>query len=235
MAKIKSSEAALIFRGPPRRLQLHGELPEGNDLQLEPESKISSAFLESRHAFKLKYNRGGKLSSLKMKLGPTVLPGHYKATLKTSKGRVPVEIHVEERPRISVSPAQLSISGAAGDKVKVHVLFTNKGNVGFDIPKTDSVGIYDDDGIETAFASMYRKEENSVDKMLSHFLGKLRDGHGGLLKLRIVEGSGLLPPGGKSSVVLEAQIPSKLKAGHSYHGVWSTSFSENLITVSVKK
>lgn len=235
MPNPKPTEEPLVFRGTPRRLLLQGALPQVDEFEFEPERKLSTFLGSVRRPFKRKTNRQGDLLGLKVKLDPATPPGQYNAALKTKSGTIPVEIHVEARPRISAYPAQFAFTGAAGKKAKIHVTFINRGNVPCEIPQSDSVGVYDDDGIETAFASTYRQDSDKLETLLSHFIGKLRQGHGGLLKLRVLEGHGALPPAGRVAAVIEAQFSSGLKAGHSYHGVWSTSFADYAITVSVTK
>lgn len=235
MPSSNTDGSPLVFRGTPRRMLLQGALPDVSEFEFEPEHKLSAYLGSVRRPFKRKTNRQGDLLGLKVKLDPATPPGRYNAALKTKSGTIPVEMHVEARPRISAYPAQFAFTGAAGKKAKVYVTFINKGNVPCEIPQSDSVGIYDDDGIETAFASTYRQDSDKLETLLSHFIGKLREGHGGLLKLRVPEGHGALPPAGRVAAVIEAQLPSGLKPGHGYHGVWSTPFADYAITVTVTK
>ena len=232
MTQSKLLQHTVHFSGPPRRIILQSALPEIDETEFKPSKELDSFIEDAPNAFRLKRNREGKISDLKIKLSSSTPPGQYKAELKTEAGRIPIEIHVEEHRRVTLSPPQLTFAGAPGEKVRIRALFINKGNVAFDIPKTSSLGIYDDDGIETAFASTYRKNFENTDEFLGHFIKKVRDGHGGLLKLRIVEGSGALLPDSRSSVIIEAQLPSKLRSMHHYHGVWSTSLFEQAVQVS---
>ena len=81
------------------------------------------------------------------------------------------------------------------------------------------VGIYDDNEIELAFAQTYRLETGDANQLVGHLLQKMREGHGGLLKIK-VDGAGALDGGASRVLTLRAQLGSKLKPGHSYHGFW---------------
>ncbi|RDH84492.1 MAG: hypothetical protein DIZ80_03160 [endosymbiont of Galathealinum brachiosum] len=235
MSNLSSNEKSLIFRGPPGRLLLHSSLPSVYGIDFKPDKKLSSVIGNTKSVFKFRSDNSGELKKLKVRLSPNIEPGLYHALLETQEGPITVDIDVEPRKRLTMSPVQMSLNGSPGDKVKIYVLFSNKGNVPLSIIKSDSIGIYDDDGIETAFASTYRMESKDLAEIFSNFSEKLRDGHGGLLKLRVLEGSGELKPGACRSVLIEVQLPSKLKPGHSYHGVWSLNSSEYAVTVTANK
>lgn len=235
MTTSNSNPEALVFRGPPGHLLLHSDLPAVSGLSFKPDETLQSTIGNSKSSFRIQADRSGTLKRLKVRLSNATKPGLYHATLETSDGSIPVDINVEPRSRLVIAPVELALSGAPGDKVQSRLLFSNKGNVTLAIPESDTLGIYDDDGIETAFASTYRMESDDLSKLFANFAAKLRDGHGGLLKLRLLEGSGKLEPGTSRSVLIEAQLPSKLKPGHNYHGVWSLLTAEHAVTVAVNK
>jgi hypothetical protein len=235
MVPSNTAATPLIFRGSPRRLKLLSALPEDNVLAFEPDQLLSNYVGTSSRSFKQKQTREGEVRDLRVRLAANTPPGLYKAVAKIKGKSVPIEIHVEERTRISVTPTLLAIAGNPGDKVNITTLFINRGNTTIEIPRTDAIGIYDDKGIETAFASTYRQDNDDVINLLGHFVGKLREGHGGLLKLRITNGYGALSPEERTAVEIEAQVPSKLKPGHHYHGVWRIASINYAIKLAVKK
>lgn len=236
MGTLRTNESPLVFRGSPRRLKLQGDLPAGKDLEFEPGKSLLNFVCNTRRPFKKKQDRQGKVKGLRLKLDSSTPPGLYKAAVKSSdKKSIAVEVHVEARSRITVTPAQMALSGKSGDKARILVMISNRGNTIVKIPTTDSLGIFDDKGIETAFASTYRQIDADVNTLLGHFVGKLREGHGGLLKLRILKGHGTLQPGTSTALEVEALIPSKLKPGHNYHGVWRIASVNYKITLAVKK
>jgi len=235
MSNVASDIEPLIFRGPPAKLILHSALPNVCAVNLVPDDKLSSLIGHSKSIFKCRNNQHGELKKLKIRLSPNFKPGLYHAEFETEQGVIPVDIDVEPLPRLTMSPVQVSISGKSGDKVQVHLLFENKGNVPLCIEKSYQLGVYDDDGIETAFASTYRMDTHDLTKLVANFMHKIREGHGGLLKMRVLKGSGNIGLAEVRSVLVEASLSSKLKAGHHYHGVWSLNSSEYAVTVNVIK
>ena len=236
MVSLSNDESPLVFRGSPRRLKLQGVLPAGKDLVFEPGKSLLNFVIDTRRPLRKKQGRRGKEEGLRLKLDSSTPPGLYKAVVKSAdKKSMPVEVHVEARTRITVTPALMALSGKSGDKVKILVMISNRGNTTVEIPTRDSLGIFDDKGIETAFASTYRQIGAEVNTLLGHFVGKLAEGHGGLLKLRIVKGHGSLQPGVNTTLEVEAQIPSKLKPGHHYHGVWRIASINYKISLAVQK
>lgn len=235
MADPNTAATPLVFRGAPRRLLLQNAPPEVDQFEFEPDEQLSPYLGSLQRSIRTKTNRDGKLQKLRLRLDPLTPPGQYHAVLKVSGSSLPIEINVETDSRAGILPSKLSLSGAPGDKIKLNVQFLNRGNAGFDIPQTASVGVYDDNGIETAFASTYRQDTETFEELATHFVKMLRDGHGGLVKLRILEGQGALAPAARSTVVIEVQLPSKLKPGHHYQGRWRTSLFTLPIEIAVTK
>jgi hypothetical protein len=223
MAEPRASAGNVIhFAGPPHRLLLLSA-PELDlaDVELEPGSDLAGAAHVDRTPVRIRRRRRGTgRSPLRIKIDRTTPPGDYEAVLRAGGERYPARITVEATPRLSAGPAEIRFAGAPGDEADARLTLINTGNVAIDVPRSASVGIYDDDGIEQAFAQTYRLETDDANQLVGHLLQKLRDGHGGLLKIN-VDGAGPLDGGATRVLSLRVQLAPKLKAGHSYHGVWS--------------
>ena len=89
------------------------------------------------------------------------------------------------------------------------------------------------DGIELAFAQTYRLDTDDATQLVGQLLQKLREGHGGLLKIRI-DGAGPLDAGANRVLTLRAHLAQKLKPGHSYHGSWRLEPLRIKVRVSVR-
>ena len=229
----KSPPVASLFSGPPRKLLLlepHFDLEDSVTLEFDDPLSAQS----TRHKVRIKKDHSGKIKHLKIKLDRSTPPGNYRSRLKSSAPDIPVEIEVQASIALSMSPAQLILEGSSGTKVTSSVIFTNKGNVSLDIPRNHHLGIYDDDGVESAFASTYRMDEDEPLKLLGNFIHKLRDGYGGLLKLRIIKGYGALPAGASRKVSIEIALQTKLLPRHNYHGVWSLFNSNFAVAILLK-
>lgn len=130
-----------------------------------------------------------------------------------------LRLNVEPRPRIRVSPGTLHLSGAPGARAQAQLLLENRGNVALPIDEALVTGVFDDNGIETALASAYRLQSEDMNQIVSTVFGRLREAHGGLLKLRVAEGAGPLAVGERRLLQLDTTLSAKLQPGHGYHGV----------------
>jgi hypothetical protein len=123
------------------------------------------------------------------------------------------------RPRLRVLPATLRLAAAAGAKASAELLLENRGNVPVEIGAVLVAGLFDDDGIEAAMAAAYNLEAKDVNQIVGHAFERLRQAHGGLLKLRVLRGAGVLAVGERRLLEIETRLGAKLAAGHGYHGV----------------
>jgi len=190
------------------------------DIDLEPGSELAGAAHFDRTPLRIRRRRrdSGR-SPLRIRIDRTTPPGDYEAVLRAGRERYPAQITVEPMPSLSASSARIRFVGAPGDEAAATLTLINTGNVTIDVPELVAVGIYDDNGIEMAFAQTYRVETDDANQLVGHLLQKLREGHGGLLKIK-VDGAGALDGGASRVLPLRAQLGSKLKLGHSYHGFW---------------
>jgi hypothetical protein len=223
MAQARASAArhAVHFAGPPSRLQLlNGPTLDPGEIDLEPGSELAGAAHLDRTPLRIKRRRGDSgRPRVRIRIERTTPPGDYEAVLRAGGERYPARITVEPMPSLSASAGRVRFVGASGDEAAATLTLTNTGNVAVDVPEVATVGIYDDHGIETAFAQTYRLETDDANQLVGHLLQRLREGYGGLLKIK-VDGAGALDGGASRVLQLHAQLGSKLKAGHSYHGFW---------------
>lgn len=238
MAVTTTHKEAVRFRGPPHRLLMVSAFAlEAAPTALEPGTELARAVGALARAPRLKgAARDGDLAGVRIKLDRATPPGTYEATLDTAAGRYPVQIEVEPSPWIRATPAEIVFDAPAGGEAHATVTLANRGNVAVEVPETITLGVYDDDGLENAFASTYRLEKvDDLNKVLAHFFGKLREGHGGLMKIRVASGAGALPPAAIRVLQLRLPLPAKLPAGHSFHGVWTLETLNCSVRVVVRK
>jgi hypothetical protein len=211
-------KASVDFLGPPSRLRVAAadaqaiasardvHWPEG---QRAAKSMAAPVLRRGRHA-----------ANTRLRLDPSTPPGDYTAVLELADGgQREITMSVEPRPRLRVSPSELRFDGAPGAAVSARLLLENRGNVPITISDALVTGVFDDDGIETALASTYRMDTDDLSKLVGNVFARLREAHGGLLRLRVTEGAGDVPPGEHRVLVLETLLSSKLRRGHGYHGV----------------
>jgi hypothetical protein len=164
--------------------------------------------------------RGDDPARARLRLPRNTPPGQYGGSVELADGRrEAVNLTVERRPRVRVTPGTLHLSGAAGAAVQAGLLLENRGNVPLEIDEALVTGVFDDNGIETALAAAYRLQSDDLNLIVSTVFSRLREAHGGLLKLRVVEGAGTLAAGERRLLLLETTLGAKLQPGHGYHGV----------------
>ncbi|HEY4263986.1 MAG TPA: hypothetical protein VGM72_01605 [Micropepsaceae bacterium] len=236
MAKRSAAHAhPLSFRGTPRSLSLSnpalaghecGELVLPEELAAHSESAVIKLPVHSRRS---------DGPSLKLRLDRGAPAGKYQAQLRLAGKSVPVTLDIAPAPRLSVFPLSADFTGKAGSDCELEMTLVNKGNVAIELPERSIAGIFDDEGLEAAFAETYRQDTDDPVQLVGHWLRKLRDGYGGLLKLRIGSGSVSLPPDTERTITVSAHLPESLKRGHSYHGIWEIGPVHYRVTVAISK
>jgi hypothetical protein len=229
----------LYFAGPPQRLILTSPVPrfarsEGA-LAFTPGDELTKAMPGECGPVRARTRRFQGAVSLRVRIDRRTLPGIYSATISSGGDSFRSEIRVEPRLRLRASPAGLLFHARPGEDASVDLTLENTGNVEADIPETISFGIYDNQGIETALASTYNQDTHDIQQLVGHFVDKLRDGYGGLLKVRVVSGGGKLRPGEGRRIRMTSRLPAKLKQGHAYHGVWMIETLHASVSVIVCK
>lgn len=170
----------------------------------------------------------------RLRLARSTPPGHYLATLRSADGSArEIAIDVEPRQRLRVKPNALRFRGTPESAVSATLSIENRGNVAVEIAETQVSGVFDDNGIEDALASVYRLETDDVQKIVGQLFKRLREAHGGLMKLRVTEGAGTLGLGERRNVTFETVLAAKLRGGHRYHGVLTFAGHDIAIEVEV--
>lgn len=230
-----ATKGQIDFSGPPHRLVATGPVPELTEAEFVPSKALAAFIPEGKSALHIRKRPrfGGAL--MKLKLARNTPPGTYKAQIKSGGSTWGVGIDVRPHVQVYVSPGELEFNAPPGGRATFVTTLRNLSNIDIQIPKTAPVGIFDDDGVETAFASTYGKKVSDINAFLSSFTEKLADAHGGLMKLTVLKGSGKHAPGAIASLEIAADIPPGAKKGHRYHAVWTTEFANLAISVFATK
>ncbi len=228
----RTSTSEFEFIGPPQRLIAVGALPDIAPADVGVEGAVADFLRPGRAALRLRMGRASR--QMKLKLKPDTPPGNYTVVLRSRDERWQATARVQPFVRVHVTPSELSFRALPGETATCLTTLVNEGNVAIEVPKAALVGIFDDDGIETAFAATYREKTETVDRFLSTFTNKLREAHGGLMKLKIVRGDGSHAAGSAVAVEVEAELPGGLAKGHRYHGVWTTDFASIAVSVTAR-
>lgn len=200
------------FLGPPRRLEL-GDAALGAVTAVELPAGVRAPAGDA-----LAW-RAGDPGAARLRLARDTPPGDYTAIVQRADGtRTPVTLQVQARPRLRLRPGTLQLQGVPGQRVVASLVAENRGNVAIEIPEQAVGGVFADDGIETAFSAAYRQDSDDLDQIARTLFGKLRESHGGLVKVRVTAGAGALAVGARRELALEFDLGRTLKAGRGYHG-----------------
>lgn len=161
------------------------------------------------------------ISRIHLRLPRTTPPGTYRGRMETEEQSRSLVIEVEPRKRVSILPKRTSISAAAGAMAELRLCLVNLGNVPFDIPKAGGFGLFQKQGMDLAVGRTFQEKPVEGERSIDRFMEALRDGYGGVVKLKIREGAGMLEAGDSRDVKLVFQIPSQLSPNFSYWGIWS--------------
>ncbi|MDT1062480.1 hypothetical protein RM190_11445 [Paracoccus sp. CPCC 101403] len=235
MAKraVSTPVASLEFVGPPRRLIAVGTIP-----QIGAGAEVSgpvTRFMPADGPPALRFSPEGRRGAarLRLRLDARTPPGAYEGAIGADKATLPFVARVLPETRVSLLAGELAFSGPQGATPMATLALANDGNTEITLPRAFAIGLFDDDGLETAFAASYVRPIKGIDAFVETFHGKLREAHSGILKLAVTRGYGPHAPGTSFAADFALEIGPTLRPGHRYHGVASTEFADLPITVTV--
>lgn len=220
------------FLGPPGRLRL--TQPPDSKAGPATAAHLPDALLPYADPRRPVLRTGRDPRRTRLRLSPQTPPGDYPVGIEYADGRkAEVTVHVQARPRLRVLPGTLRLAGAPSALVAARLLVENRGNEVLDIPESLVTGIFDNGGIEAALAAVYRLETDDLNRIVSTGFARLREAHGGLLRLRVREGAGRVAPGESRALLLETTLSSKLAPRHGYHGTLELGSHRIAVQVAV--
>lgn len=230
-ARATTPVKTIEFVGPPRRLVAVGDIPLIEDVP-ELSGPLTKLLPPGRQALRVR-NGGRRAAALSLRLAPETPAGDYKGKLVAGKSAYQVLARVLPETGASVLVGGLDFVGKLGTRAKATLAIANTGNTELRLPRAFPIALFDDDGLESAFAASYAKPRKTVDDFFATFHDRLRASHSGIIKLAVSRGYGAHAPGTSFSAEFTLNLTQPLKTGHRYHGVASTDFAEFPITVSV--
>lgn len=223
MAAHAPGATTIRFQGSPRNLQglLSISFEEVVPLGL-PRLELSSPPVEAGSGpFILQIESAGQFATwLRFSLPEATPPGDYEGAVTIGSEQHAAVVEVRPRLALSVSPRRLSIQAAPGAEVAASLTFVNVGNVAFDIPKVQKIGLLDVKGTERAIGLALRDTTTEGEKRVGLFAQELARSHGGRLVLTVEEGEGTLAPGEFRHLRVTLRLPGDLKVGRIYAGEW---------------
>lgn len=155
---------------------------------------------------------------IKMKFPEAAPAGVYLGVLELDGARRRFEAEVKAQPSLRASPSSLAFHGAAGEQIAASFTLLNAGNCGYDVPAAAAAGVFADGGLETALGKAYRAKDAGGQRWIDRLGDNLTEEHGGLVHIRVVEGSGPLQAGEMRLIRLHMRLPDQLRADKLYIG-----------------
>jgi hypothetical protein len=239
MAKTDASNI-LSFRGPARGLQAILSVADTSP------SIAAAAVLEPRKGTpkELKAVAHPQVSArvlapgvvrVKLKFDRQAPPGTYHGRVRLGEQEYEFEAEVKPVPQLSAAPASLSLEGVSDGETLAEITLANAGNAPSDVRPAYMVGLFQLGGVEEALGKAYREQGIDGRPWIDRVGGHLAEAHGGLARVKVVEGAGPLMPGEARRIQLHIRFPGNLRPGRSYDGKIEFDGLVYLVRVDVPK
>jgi hypothetical protein len=176
---------------------------------------------------------GALATRLRFSLPETTPPGVYEGTVQIGKETYPITVEVEPHTYLVISPRQLILQAAAGTEVAADLTIVNSGNVPCEITKAHAFGLFDVKGADRAVGAALADPEARGQDRLGRLMDEAADNHGGLVRVAVREGSGVIKPGELRTLHVVLRFSERLKPGHTYWGTWPLHNLEYYVKIDV--
>jgi hypothetical protein len=162
-----------------------------------------------------------------------VLPGSYQGELSVDGTTWPAQVDVEPEPNVRVFPEQMRISTRAGETVSRTLRILNAGNVPITLRKVQAFGVMLTGGIERALRRAYVTPLAVAERRIDVLAESLAEAHGGLVRMSVTNGAGVLQQGELRAIDVSVRIPPNLAAGTEYTGNWELAGMVYPVTIQI--
>jgi hypothetical protein len=146
-------------------------------------------------------------------------PGTYDGTVHTSSGDIPAVLLVKERVHLTLAPNILRITAPPGGEVDQVLMVFNAGNVPCQIGRTHALGLFESEGLDKAIGSGLLADVRGLERVAT-MADSLASSHGGLVRVTVSQGAGVLNPGAARDLVTTWRFSDRLKPGLQYFTTW---------------
>jgi hypothetical protein len=223
----KSSEPALVFRGPPRRLAalpLPATVSSLDTAQL-PAAAVS-ILVEGAVPERARVRPGrepGDPPELRVRLSASTPPGRYEGAATVGDRTVPLRIEVEPSERLRATPSRFQILAKPSGSETVEIQVVNSGNVPAEIPAQSSFYLFDGRGLDHAVWAALAADPPKGKGRMDVLLDDLAASHGGVVGVRVRDGAGSIAPGERRTCRVEFGWSDRLRPGRRYVGAWDVA------------
>lgn len=166
----------------------------------------------------------GKSSGLRLSLPTTTPPGAYRGTIQVGDYKHVATFEVEPRLNLRMIPASLLLRGRPGARITAHLTIVNRGNVAFEVQRVHAFGVSELDGLERALGQTFRAKLPARERLIDRFANALAETHGGLVRVKIVNGAGHVAPGVSRELEAVFKLPDRMRSDRAYAGVWPLDY-----------
>lgn len=228
---MNAQQAPLRFRGTPNRLLATLELPEF------PPARACHVILPDAGSLPLSIRKLRStepvVSTLSFRLPKSTPPGSYEGNVELGEKRIPILVDVEARASLRFLRSRIVCREKPGARVTAELTLLNRGNVVVAVPREDTFCVFADDGIARAMYRGFVEEDGDGKQRLDRIMDELAKAHGGLVRVTVTEGSGLLAPEEVRDLTVELHFSHRLVGAHTYRGTWTVSLASLEVEIEV--
>jgi hypothetical protein len=218
MAKRTEKHSPLRLQGAPDAVQAllpssaWGQLAELPTVELDvPEPEAASVQVATMP--------GGQARALRLELASTTPPGSYTGLVRLPAGEWPLAIEVAPSPRLVAASETVAVTAKPGGEGEVELEVANAGNVPCEVPAVYAFGLFESDGLDRSFGTALRADVSGLDRG-AVLADELAASHGGLVRVRVHEGSGTLKPGEARTLRVSMHLDEGISPGRTFIGYW---------------
>jgi hypothetical protein len=233
---MRNEREPLRFKGAPTRVLATLELPEAF-----PPSQDCRVILPKTGSVPLAVrplrSTPPMVSTLSFRLPKSTPPGSYKGNMELGDKRIPIVVDVESRSSLRFIRPKITLRGVPGARMRKELTLLNRGNVNETIPDEATFCVFDDGGFTRAlYRGLVEVEGDSAGKQrIDRIMDELAKAHGGLVRVTVTKGSGLLTPEEVRELEVELHFSRRLTGGRTYRGTWSVSGASLEVEIEVTK
>lgn len=201
---------ALSLRGPPHALEgVAVGLPLGTgELRMKELAKPVQVFITELNS---------RVRGLRSSLPVDFPAAEYEGELNIADRAYRVTVRVDPRMSYRLFPSLLYFRAGPDQLIEDEITLLNVGNVPIALRARCGLGLYDNDGVESAaYKAFSQSMKPDVARSEALFEGLAR-GHGGLAAVELI-GADVVAPGEMLAVRLRARLPDRIQYGHNYFG-----------------
>jgi len=213
----RTSEEPVYFRGAPRSVRGFVRVPYG-EMGVSPRHVVLVEGARHTGPIAVQTLARGPVTDVRFALASATPPGQYRGTLTLGEREYGVVARIDGRTRLVAMPPRFDLVGEPGARERESVSMLNDGNVAVTIEKTYAVGLFETSGLDRAIGKAFRHVGGEGKSRIEAFFDAAAEGYGGIVRIAVDEGAGVLHPGDVRELALTLHLPDRMRGDRSYFG-----------------